>query len=407
MSDFLAPTEREVEEWPGAAVSFTTSKRHNVAVLSYQGNDRRVVFAATPSDSARGLANHIGQVRRELRGLGALRQKQQPSPHKDRQRNKPVRRLALDNHPAPNTPDPISVLAKLKEMIVASVSNITPKCNAPAGTVHWLNECIERGKLGRFSEEVTLTPGLAGELLRRNEGNRTIRMVKLSQYITDIAAGNWALNGEPIIVSTEGLLNDGQHRCAAVIEANRPIVVSLAFGYDRDTRLTIDQGAARCAGDYMLMDGIPNASLQAAISRSLIAYEGNEGRSLLNTARVTTAEQRDRVSRDAEIALSAAFAHHHFRTARYYVAGSVLGFCHYVLSEIHHGDAETYLTQIATGEGLKAKDPAYAVRERLLSAGKCGAEKKIHIIFRGWNAFRQGRKLDTAKVLDGGLPAVF
>jgi hypothetical protein len=405
MADYTVSTEREVGEWPGVTVSFDTTKRHCVAVLGYRGATRRVVFAATPSDSARGLQNHIGQIRKELKGLGASRRKQTPSPHRERQRNKPVRLLTIEHHPALNPPAPKTGLAKLKEIAMATVAQIAPSGKAPAGTVHWLNECIERGKASRFSEEVMLTPGLAGELLRRNEGNRNVRNVKLAQYIADIAAGRWVVNGEPIIVSKDGQLNDGQHRCMAVIEANRPIVVSMAFGYDRATRLTIDQGAARCTADYLSMEGVRNAAHQAAIARLIIAYEANEGQSLANSNRITTAEMRSRVAADSGIDNSAAFGVHYNAKARYYVAATVLGFCHYVLSDIHEDDAAAYLGQVATGEGLKAKDPAYAVRERLLSAGKCGAEKKVHIIFRGWNAYRQGRKLDLAKV-QGNLPAV-
>lgn len=406
MDDYAITTEREVAEWPGVSVSFNNTKRHRVAVLAYRGRTRRVVFAATPSDSARGLLNHIGELRKELRGLGASRRKQEPSPHRDRERNKPVRHLVIENHPAVTSPARLTGLEKLKGMVMATVSQIAPSGKAPAGTIHWLNECIEQGKTRRFSEEVTLTPGLAGELLRRNDGNRTVRPVKLTQYIADVAAGRWAVNGEPIIIATDGRMNDGQHRCMAVVEANRPIVVSIAFGYDRDSRLTIDQGAARCAADFLSMEGVRNASTQAAIARLILAYERNEGRSLANSNRITSAEMRARVANDSGIDAAAAFGQHFNTKARYYVSATVMGFCHYVLADVHEQDARDYLEQVATGEGLKAKDPAYAVRERLLSAGKAGAEKKAHIIFRGWNAYRQGRKLDTAKVLDGGLPAV-
>ena len=285
-------------------------------------------------------------------------------------------------------------------------STVTKLHGPDAGTVHWLNECIERGKSGRFSEEIVLTPGLAGELLRRNPDNRNIRVTKSAQYVADILAGRWVNNGEPVILSAEGLLNDGQHRCQAVVDANRPITVSVAFGYPRETRYTLDQGAARTAGDYLAMEGVHNAMTQAAVARLVIAYERNERRSLASANRVTNAEIRHRVGRDTALEAAASFAQRHHTKARYYVAATVIGFCHYVLSEIDTADAETYLAQVAGGENLRAKDPAYAVRDRLMSAGKAGAETKAHIIFRGWNAFRQGRKLDTAKVLDGGLPAV-
>lgn len=281
-----------------------------------------------------------------------------------------------------------------------------PARKVEAGTITWLNNCIERGKSEKFSEWTILTPGLAGELLRRNPDNRNIRAAKLSQLTSDVAAGRWAENGETIIISRDGFLNDGQHRCQAVVDANRTISVQLSFGVDRDTRYTIDQGGARSAGDYLSMEGVRNATTQATIARLVLAFEKNARRTLANSNRTTNAEVRERVATDTRIDGSAVFAQRHNARAQRFMAPSVMGFCHYVLSEIDLEDADNYLAQVAAGEGLRAKDPAYAVRERLLSAGKAGAEMKSHIIFRGWNAYRQGRKLDTAKVLDGGLPAV-
>lgn len=277
-----------------------------------------------------------------------------------------------------------------------------------AGTVHWLNECIERGKREVFSEITLLTPGLAGELLRRNPDNRGIRETKAEQYAADMRAGNWQFNGEPIIISADGLTNDGQHRAYALINANVILPMLFVFGVGRDTRTTVDQGAARSASDYLSMEGVANATVRASVARQLIAYERSEGKSISAANYVTNAEVLARVHGDEELAKSSTFAASHAKAARLIAAPAVIGFCHYLLSDISSVEANQYLTQVCNGEGLSKRDPAYVVRERLIGMGRSGKAEKIHIIFRGWNAYRQGRKPDHVKVVGraSNLPAL-
>lgn len=59
----------------------------------------------------------------------------------------------------------------------------------------------------------------------------------------------------------------------------------------------------------------------------------------------------------------------------------------------------------APGEGLAKRDPAYTVRERLVTLGKSRGDK-THVIFRGWNAFRQNQKLTIVKIVGTNLPAL-
>lgn len=274
------------------------------------------------------------------------------------------------------------------------------------GTSLWLDECIARSGGGVFSEYVVLTPALAAELLRRNPENRTLRVSKLEQLTNDIRHGRWVFNGEPIIMSSDGYLNDGQHRANAVINANQSVPVLMVFGLDRESRITLDQGSARTAGDYLAMGGTANATVQASIGRQVIAYEKNEGKSLARASFITSGEIRSRCLSDAGIGASAHFAACHRKGAKVFAAPSLVGFCHYLFSSIDRSDADKFLVQVCDGEGLRVRDPAYTVRDRLLVVGRVGMETKVHIIMRGWNAFRQGRPLAMAKVLDGGLPAL-
>jgi len=286
------------------------------------------------------------------------------------------------------------------------LERITPKAQKKpeAGTVHWFDECVQRGRSEVFSSVCAVTPGLANVILGKNDNNRNIRPAKLEQFATDMRVGRWAFNGEPIIIARTGELNDGQHRLSAVIEANVPQNFLFVFGVDRSTRLTVDQGAARSAGDYLGMEGVPNATSVASIGRLVIGYE-QSGCDSVNAANcVTNAEVRERAAVDERIHRSASFAVSHHKDTRNFAAPAIIGFCHYVLSSEHAGDAAAYMTQVCTGEGLKKNDPAYVVRDRLLNLGR-RRDHKIEIILRGWNAYRSNRPLKLVKVL-GNLPAL-
>lgn len=274
---------------------------------------------------------------------------------------------------------------------MATITKIAPSAQPNAGTVHWLNQCVERGKTEVFSEVVTVSPGLAAELLRRNDGNRSVRQTKAEQYAIDMREGRWAFNGEPIIISVDGKLNDGQHRLQAVIDANICVVFLLVFGLSRESRETVDQGAARGASDYLGMGGLPNATTAAGIARLVLAYEQAEGQSA-ESKLITNASVVERVRADSGISTSAHFAVTTGRGGRNYVAGVVIGFCHYLFTQIDADDANEFLTQVCTGQRLNAGSPALAVRERLLAEGK-SRQPKIAIIFRGWNFYRRRMKV--------------
>lgn len=279
---------------------------------------------------------------------------------------------------------------------MATVTKIANAGQPPAGTIHWLNQCVERGKSEVFSETVTVTPGLAAELLRRNENNRGVKQVKAGQYAADMRAGRWAFNGEAIIIANSGELNDGQHRMQAVIDANISLPFLFVFGVSRTSRETVDQGAARGAGDYLAMGGMSNATIVSTIARLVLSYERSGGQNI-DTREVTNSEVVARARNDGGVSKSAHFASTTGRKANQYVAATVIGFCHYVFEEIDGADAEYFLTQVCTGEGLNAGCAAIAVRERLLALGK-SRQQKAAVIFRGWNFHRRGMKVRTSSL---------
>ena len=69
----------------------------------------------------------------------------------------------------------------------------------------------------------TITPKLAEKWMEANKNNRPLRRSLVGRYAGAIRRGQWELNGESIKFDEDGVLFDGQHRLAAVVEANKPI----------------------------------------------------------------------------------------------------------------------------------------------------------------------------------------
>jgi hypothetical protein len=287
---------------------------------------------------------------------------------------------------------------------MATVTKIAPERQVPVATIDWLNRCIERGKSEIFTDRVYISPGVANAILERNPDNRNLSATKAEHYARDMAEGRWPENGETIIIARDGLLNDGQHRMQAVIDANLAIPFLFVFGVARESRTTVDQGKARGAGDYLSMDGIQYAKNAATAAKFIIAYERAEGRNIAQRSKITNAEIVARVKGDADMIASAAYAHKRLNEYRSLFSHTVMATCHYILSDIHKVEAEAFLEQVAVGENIKRGDPAFAVRQAFMG-DKRERQDAMEIIFHGWNAYRQNRPLKLAKCY-GTLPAL-
>jgi hypothetical protein len=287
---------------------------------------------------------------------------------------------------------------------MATLKLFKPENQIDQATVHWFRSRIDRAAKHNevFGETVLVSPGFAGTVLDHNPDNRNIRETKRDQYAADMRAGRWTLNGEPIIVSKDGLLNDGQHRLSAVIAANLCIPLTFMFGLDRESRYTVDQGAARSADAYLSMEGVENATASATIARLLIAFETTGGADL-DGKLVTNAAVRDRVHSDHRIIEAARYAVGIAKRAKSYAPGTVIGFCFYQFSKIDCDDAGQFLDSFCTGANLKPGAPALACRDRLLNMNKSRGPK-IAVIFRAWNMYRRGVQRVKSNSLISTLP---
>lgn len=276
-----------------------------------------------------------------------------------------------------------------------------------SSTEAWLRDIIRRAAIMPFVERVTLSPGLASLLLQRNPDNRRMSSDIVSKYARDISNDAWVFNGEPVILSREGLLNDGQHRCAAVVEASRSIEVVLVVGASRDSRFTVDQGKARTAGDFLGMNGHKDSLGLAAAAAFLWQYREHGFISQQSLYRPTKGEVLTLVDALGG-AMSASLAAVPRKGSDNVGGRAILAFSHFVFAEKASANAATaFITAIVEGAGLTARDPILYARNRLMAErGRLRPNEKAELIFRAWNAHRRRETPKTMPILGGALPTV-
>lgn len=124
------------------------------------------------------------------------------------------------------------------------------------------------------AELVLLTPQLASEWLTKNDPeNRNINQDRVNALAHDIKEGNWKTNGDTIMFGKGGVLMNGQHRCSAVVAANKAVWVWAIYDKAVTIHDPIDQGLGRTvafvaglsvreASTYAWLYRLENATLQ-------------------------------------------------------------------------------------------------------------------------------------------------
>lgn len=259
----------------------------------------------------------------------------------------------------------------------------------------WLSEKVGASRDRIITEVAELTPEIAWAILERNPDNRTLREKTVETYAHDIQQGRWALNGEAIKLSSEGLLNDGQHRCRAVIRAGQSIETLFVFGCDRDSRMTVDAGTVRTPGDYLGMDGVPNGNNVAAASKYIFLIR-NYGKVRSGIDVITSKSQIQQYIHDeigvAEIVESVRFVGR--KGANTLCSQSVLAAAHYLFREVSRRDADSFIVSLIDGDMLEKGSAVYACRNKLLDASKRYTHnERFKILFYCFNKYRAGEKV--------------
>lgn len=304
-----------------------------------------------------------------------------------------------------------------------NVQAITSKPSIYALEDNQFVECYEASfkAVVPFARIVKITPFIAIFLMAQNAQNRPLAKDKLAQYIQDMKDGRFdGLNGQTIVISKDGLLNDGQNRLTAVIESGVTLETFVVFGADRNGRMTLDQGKPRTSANYLAMSGVENAKVLSAVGSIVIAYQrgdlvfGGSSRSSGNVSRgkkgratkveITDFVQANMAELEEAVDLTSApeakpVLNHHKLAAAAFILMQEVGNTYVV---------RNFISKLAVGHDLGGKDPILVARNRLISekaSGSFPVGKVLELVFKAWNAHIKEESFSHFR-LSGELPEI-
>lgn len=283
----------------------------------------------------------------------------------------------------------------------------------------WLTELVRLARKSDkriYSSVEILSPSRAKALLAVNADNRNISDATVATYAADIEAGRWQFNGEPIIVSDTGELNDGQHRCCAVVAAGRAIETFVTIGVPRDARTTTDMGKARTVGDFLHMHEITDGNNVAAIAAVIYAFEhdavstrsakGSSNNVVRSNKRPTKSAVLTYARANMVDILRAKKSINSLAAAKVGSYSRLAAMLVLIARRSRDWDAATdFINSLINGANLRETSAAHITRERLLAERtnrKLTPFLTFQLIILGWNAHRRGRpitRLQTSKTM--------
>jgi hypothetical protein len=118
----------------------------------------------------------------------------------------------------------------------------------------------------------TITPARAEQLLAANTTNRPISRPTVRAFAEAMRRGEWLVTHQGIAFDTNGVLVDGQHRLAAIIEADIPVELTVFTDVGEGTFDVLDIGKRRTAADVLAIEGEKNSTMLAAMVRTVWLY---------------------------------------------------------------------------------------------------------------------------------------
>ena len=137
----------------------------------------------------------------------------------------------------------------------------------------------------------TISPSRAAEMLDANTTNRPLSRAVVRSFADAMRRGDWVVTHQGIAFDVNGVLVDGQHRLAAIIEADMPVEVTVFTEVDEGTFDVLDTGKRRNAADVLAIEGEKSSTMLAAMVRTIWLYENRPDLNWSGGAAVVTNHQ--------------------------------------------------------------------------------------------------------------------
>lgn len=251
--------------------------------------------------------------------------------------------------------------------------------------------------------EMIITRQEASKMLDMNKINRRLDERRAHKLARAMERGEWQFNGDTIRIGKSGVLLDGQHRLKAIEISNIPQRYIVVDDIDDEAFTTIDIGTTRTASQMLEMTGEKFVTALAAAARLHILYastghplHGNHDHQPTHTQIVDFAENSEAMKASSAFSVNS-------KWLKKYITPSISAFCHYEFGRVDPEARDGFFSEMVSGDFSYRNSPIRYVRDLLIEeAGRPGSPnrpRRIALIFRAFNLYRQGREAKIVRLL--------
>lgn len=258
-----------------------------------------------------------------------------------------------------------------------------------------------------FGREL-ITPEKAAKLLEKNSNNRSVNSRAVARLAAAMRAGEWRFNAQPIQLTLDGLLLDGQHRLMACLASGVSIECLVVWDALPETQETMDMGKARSVADVLRLRGHTNHNAVAAFGRrvALAKKYGVRAGAIHTSHEVSNGSVLEAVENVSNLQRYTVGARQVCHGLGFTAAQ--IGFLMWWFDSIDREDSEFFWSKVRTGEGLYEGNPIYALRRIGLNRETAGIGTNHHqyqtagLVVKAWNKFRRGEEAHRLTFRAGG-----
>lgn len=260
---------------------------------------------------------------------------------------------------------------------------------------------------------VTITKEMAIIMLKSTSfSNRRAKLVAIKNYKKSFQNKDWSLTGETIKFDDKYNLVDGFNRLLAFIQSGEESFETLVVqGIKRDAIFNMDSGTNRSMEDVITMSannsddvemrGVLNKPVISATIKLLTCFNKGIYSDIGSAKRVLSKRETAVIFNDDYKRLNAAGAFGVSAAKKCkdkLLTPTMFSTLFYIMNEISPNEAQTFLSQLATGVDLKEGSPIVALRRRLMtnkfSKQQDFTQKEVVLlIITAWNKFRKNEEI--------------
>ena len=252
----------------------------------------------------------------------------------------------------------------------------------------------------------TISPSKAAELLEANTTNRPLSRAVVHSFAEAMRRGDWVVTHQGIAFDVNGVLVDGQHRLAAIIEADQPVELTVFTDVNEGTFDVLDTGKRRNAADVLAIEGEKSSAMLAAMVRTVWLYENRPdlnwsggGAAVTNHQVVETLDQHPKLRQFVTVGEQIATATGMIKSAA--------GAASYLVSRASkRAELDEWYEGIIDGAGLRKQDARLVFRRIMFNMARKQAgqamrrrESREHVALyiKAFNAWRANERVNQLR----------